>query len=161
MTRKAPNKIIISFSITRKKIRVWLATQKPAWTGLRRTNGENRVIIKKWNLIGENKYFLHFLMKTWNEEDPYGILFHIAVCPEEPCGIDFFKKSSENRDPKNPRIKKIQRLARFGPRTNIFGFCDHSPGQKSAPNKIKHLPGPKNALKTYFLYIFVINYIFL
>ena len=99
MTRKAPNKIFIYCSISRK-IRVWLETQKPAWTGLRRTNGENRVIMKKWNLIGKNKYFLHFLMKTWNEEDPYGILFHIAVCPEEPCGIDFFKKSSENRDPK-------------------------------------------------------------
>ena len=94
---------IITFSITLKKIRVWLETQKPAWTGLRRTNGENRVIMKKWNLIGKNKHFRHFLMKTWNEEDPYGILFHIAVCPEEPCGIDFFKKSSENWNPKNPK----------------------------------------------------------
>ena len=45
-------------------------------------------------------------MKTWNEEDPYGILFHIAVCPEEPCGIDFFKKSSENRDPKKSKKPK-------------------------------------------------------
>ena len=90
------------FSIT-LKIRVWLETQKPAWTGLRRTNGENRVIMKKWNLIGKNQYFRHFLMKTWNEEDPYGIIFHTAVCPEEPWGIDFFEKSSENRNPKNPR----------------------------------------------------------
>ena len=82
---------------------VWVETQKPAWTGLRRTNGENRVIMKKWNLIGKNKYFRHFLMKTWNEEDPYGILFHIAVCPEGPWGIVFFEKSSENQNPKNPR----------------------------------------------------------
>ena len=92
---------------------VWVETQKPAWTGLRRTNGENRVIMKKWNLIGKNKYFLHFSMKTWNEEDPYGILFHIAVCPEEPCGIDFFKKSSENRDPKKSKKSKIRNLVKI------------------------------------------------
>ena len=87
-----------------------METQKPAWNGLRRTNGENRVIMKKWNLIGKNHHFQHFLMKTWNEEDPYGILFHIAVCPEEPCGIDFFKNSSENRDPKNYQKSEIQDL---------------------------------------------------
>ena len=110
MTRKAPNKIFF-FSITLKKIRVWLETQKPAWTGLRRTNGENRVIMKKWNLIRKNRYFRRFFMKTWNEEDPYGILFHIAVCPEEPCGIVFFKKSSENRDPE--KIQKIEN-SKFG-----------------------------------------------
>ena len=104
MTRKAPNEIF-DFSITRK-IKVWLETQKSAWTGLRRTNGENRVIMKKWNLINKNLYFLHFLMKIWNEEDPYGILFHIAVCPEEPCGIDFFKNSSENRYP--TKFQKIE-----------------------------------------------------
>ena len=72
------------------------------------------------------------------------MLFHIAICPEEPCGIDFFKKSSENWNPKN---KKKSRILYFGPKTNIFGLSDHSPGQKSAPNKIKHVPGPKNALK--------------
>ena len=150
MTRKAPNKMFI-FSITLKKRRVWLETQKPAWTGLRRTNGENRVIMKKWNLIGKNQHFRHLFMKTWNEEDPYGILFHIAVCPEEPCGIDFFKKSSENQNPKNP---KTSRILYFGFKTNISGLSDHSPGQKSAPNKIKHVPGPKNALKNKFFFIF-------
>ena len=52
-------------------------------------------------------------MKTWNEEDPYGILFHIAVCPEEPCGIDFFEKSSENRDPKKNKKSKIQNVVKI------------------------------------------------
>ena len=43
---------------------VWVETQKPAWTGLRRTNGGNRVFIKKLNLIGKNKYFRQFVTKT-------------------------------------------------------------------------------------------------
>ena len=112
MTRKAPNKIFNFYSITRK-IRVWLETQKSAWTGLRRTNGENRVIMKKWNLINKNQYFRHFLMKIWNEEDPYRILFLIAVCPEEPWRINLFEKSSENRDPKKSKKSEIQKLIKI------------------------------------------------
>ena len=54
-----------------------------------------------------------------------------------------------------PKIKKTSRILYFGSKTNIFGLSDHSPGQKSAPSKIKHVPGPKNALKNIFLHNFV------
>ena len=90
MTRKAPNKIFIVFNNSENKSLTGNAKTCLNWSQMdeRRKQG----IMKKWNLIGKNQYFQFFLMKTWNEEDPYGILFHIAVCPEEPCGIDFFRK---------------------------------------------------------------------
>ena len=46
-------------------------------------------------------------MKTWNEEDPYGILFHSGL-PRGAMGDRFLEKSSENRNPENPRnIKNL------------------------------------------------------
>ena len=138
------------------EIRVWVETQKPAWTGFRRTNGGNRVFMKKWNLIWKNKYFRMFLTKTWHGEDPYGILFHIVVCPEGPWGIDFLKRV---RKIGIPKIQETSRILYFGSKTKIFGLWDHSNGQKSAPNKIRRAPGPRNPLKIICLYIFGIYYI--
>ena len=67
-------------------------------------------------------------------------------------GSIFSKRVQKIGIPKIQEIRKITRLAGFGTRTNIFGFWDHSNGQKSAPNKIKHVPGPKKPLKDIFIY---------
>ena len=58
-----------------------------------------------------------------------------------------------------PKIQKTSRILYFGSKTKIVGLWDHNYGQKSGPNKIKHVPGPRNSLKNLFLYIFWIHYI--
>ena len=82
-------------------------TQKPSWTGLRRTNGGKRVAMKKWNFICKNQYIWPKVTNTWHGEDLYRILFPLGICPEGPQGFDFFENGLEIWTSKKTENQKI------------------------------------------------------
>ena len=74
------------------------------------------------------------------------------VCPEGPWGIDFFEKSSENRNPKNPRNKKSQDWPDLDPEPIFLDFGNIVMVRKAPRKRLNASRGPETLKKYVFRY---------
>ena len=72
-------------------------------TSLRWLKMKNTFFMKKWNVTCKNQVKSHFLINLWKLEDQYRIIFQLALWPEEPREIRFFRKTSRHEIQVSPK----------------------------------------------------------
>ena len=87
-------------------------------------------------------------MKTLRREGQYVVIFHRALWPERPYGIDFFKKSSEFGDSTFPKLSKnVKKNVRNGGPGTVFGNSRTRNDARRVRKVMEPLQTPKNPIK--------------
>ena len=85
-------------------------------------------------------------MKTSELEDQYAIIFSLALWPEEPHEIHFFKKTGFHKKCSFENVKKCQNWDEMGPgwrwRAQIWSIWI----ENELIKRFKTLPGPGEAI---------------
>ena len=85
-------------------------------------------------------------MKTSELEDQYAVIFSLAVWPEEPREIDFFKKSWFSQNMFVRKCQKSSKLSWNGSRIEMTGSDFVCMELNDLTKRSKAFPGPGEAI---------------
>ena len=133
-----------------------METQRPAWTGFRRTNRENRVIMKKWILICKKQIFPTLFDENLKWRGSIWDHFPHSGLPWGAMGDRFFRKEFGKSE--SQKSKKHQESFISGPKSRFLDFGTIILVRKAARTRLNTSRGPKTLTK-YVFNIFGIYYI--